>query len=258
MFSNYDDISKIIRSYIEESLTKITGDVSMLTSQIEEKYHFTLSITDTTNLGNAISVAKQARSDYNTGLQNSQFATTDWSNALEKSKELAATKEGNARDYAYKLATKVCIGTYKGPLTLDTMKELKEHGYDGTYGSTTMMQMYALYTQNQNLVEKSKIDEATIGKQANQIASYDQAYRSQFIQLENIQNQNKTIQSENESLKSANQALLDRLNAQTNEITKLSSKIEELSKKWSTQLLETFKSILGRENTNVDDNKKVM
>ena len=247
MFSNYDEVSKLIRSYIEDSLTKITGDVSMLTHQIEEKYNFTLSITDTTNLGNAISIAKQARSDYNTGLQNSQFATTDWSNALEKSKELAATKEGNARDYAYKLATKVCIGTYKGPLTMDTMKELKEHGYDGTYGSTTMMQMYAIYVQNQNLVEKSKLDEATIGKQAEQIASYDQSYRSQFIQLENLQNQNKTMQAENENLKNANQALLGRLNAQTNEITMLSNRVDDLSKKWSTQLVETLKSIFVKD-----------
>ena len=34
MFSNYDEVSKLIRSYIEDSLNKITGDVSMLTHQI--------------------------------------------------------------------------------------------------------------------------------------------------------------------------------------------------------------------------------
>ena len=130
---------------------------------------------------------------------------------------------------------------------MDTMKELKEHGYDGTYGSTTMMQMYAIYVQNQNLVEKSKLDEATIGKQAEQIASYDQSYRSQFIQLENLQNQNKTMQAENENLKNANQALLDRLNAQTNEITMLSNRVDDLSKKWSTQLVETLKSIFVKD-----------
>lgn len=248
MFSKYEEISKLIKSYIEESLTKITGDASIITSKIEEDYNFTLSITDITNLGNAISIAKQARSDYESGLKNSQLiATTDWSNALEKAKELVATKEGAARDYAFKLASKVCIGTYKGPLTIDTMKELKEHGYDGTYGSTTMMQMYAIYVQNQNLIEKEKQDEATIAKQAEQLAQYDQSYRTQFIQSENLQNQNKTMQAENENLRNANQALLDRLNAQTNEITALSERVDSLSKKWSTQLVETFKSFFGKD-----------
>lgn len=247
MLSNYEDISKMLKAYIEESLTKIAGDVSILRDKIKEDYKFELSTKDITDLGNAISIAKQARSDYNSALQNSQFATADWSDALEKQKTLAGIKEGDARQFAYTLAKKVCIGTYKGPLTIDTMKELKEQGYDGTYGSTTMMQMYSLYNKNQNLVEAQKNYEDTVAKQADQLVQYEQSFRGQYIRIENLTNENNTLKLENENSKKANQALLDRLNSQTESITMLEGRIDDLSKKWSTQLVETFKGILGKE-----------
>jgi hypothetical protein len=274
MFAKYDEIAKVIRSYIEESLTHITGNAQTLANQIEEMYHFSLSVADITNLGNAITIAKQARSDYNTGLQNSKVAVTDWANALEKSKELAASKEGNARSYAYSLANKICMGTYKGPLTMDTMKELKEHGYDGTYGSTTMIQMYSLYIQNQNLLDKSKQDEATIAKQAASNSQYEQAYRNQFIAYQNEQNKNKGLIAENENLKLQNSNLLTKIEEQTKMIQSLGERIDALSKKWSTQIMETLKGVFRpstvpqfSDNINpvqtmdsdfVEDNQKVM
>ena len=80
------------------------------------------------------------------------------------------------------IAKKMCIASYKGPLTIDTMKELKENSYDGTYGSTTMIQMYALYKQNQKLEEESKQKDAIIVNNNKQVQQYESSYRDIFIQ----------------------------------------------------------------------------
>ena len=184
MFSKYDEISKTILNYINESLMKPMADVSTLNASLQNQFGFSLSEKDMTDLRIKIETAKNTRLDYEKGLNNQNLAVTDWSNAIEKAKDLVANKESEVRGFGYLIAKKMCIASYKGPLTIDTMKELKENGYDGTYGSTTMIQMYALYKQNQKLEEESKQKDAIIVNNNKQVQQYESSYRDIFIQNE--------------------------------------------------------------------------
>lgn len=255
MFSKYDEISKIILNYINESLMKPMADVSTLNASLQSQFGFSLSEKDITDLRIKIESAKNTRIDYENGLNNQHLAVTDWSNALEKAKDLVAKKESEVRGFGYTLAKKICIASYKGPLTIDTMKELKENGYDGTYGSTTMIQMYALYNQNQKLEEESKQKDAIIVNNNKQVQQYEASYRELFIQNEKKDLEKQKLIEENNSLKT-------HLTEQTNVINTLSEKIENMSKKLTTQIMELIKAVLQKPNyvsqETMDEKNKTM
>lgn len=249
MFSKYEEISKLIRTYIEESLIKPMAGANVLNDKINQTYGVSLSEADLVNLQNSISVAKKTRNDYEIGVQNSFKATTDWSNALDKAKDLVAKREGEARNYATVLSNKLCIMLYKGPLTLDTMKELKEHGYDGTYGSTTMMQFYSLYNEKQKLEEKNNEQKAVILQNEVQIDSFRQQYTVQYQAFQQVQVENNTLKSENENLRTYQSTLTKKISEQNTVIQSLVEKVESLSKKLPVQILESIKGFFktGKE-----------
>ncbi len=259
MFSKYEEISKLIRTYIEESLIKPMASTNFLNDKINQSYGVSLSETDLVNLQNRISVAKKTRSDYEQGVKNSfKYAETDWSNALNKVSDLVAQREGEARDYATILANKLCIMLYKGPLTLDTMKELKEHGYDGTYGSTTMIQFYSLYNEKQKLEEQNNEHKAVILQNETQIDSYRQQYTIQYQTLKQVQVENNALRNENENLKIYQNALTQKISEQNTVIQNLVEKVENLSKKLPVQILESIKNFFraGKEQ-NVQVNSQL-
>lgn len=241
MFSKYDEISKTILNYINESLMKPMADVSTLNASLQNQFSFSLSEKDMTDLRLKIETAKNTRLDYEKGLNNQNLAVTDWSNAIEKAKDLVAKKESEVRGFGYLIAKKMCIASYKGPLTIDTMKELKENGYDGTYGSTTMIQMYALYKQNQKLEEEAKQKDAIIVNNNKQVQQYESSYRNLFIQNEKKELEKQKLIEENNNLKS-------RLNEQTSSINMLSERVENMSKKLTTQMIELTKTVLQKPN----------
>ena len=92
MFSKYDEISKTILNYINESLMKPMADVSTLNASLQNQFGFSLSEKDMTDLRIKIETAKNTRLDYEKGLNNQNLAVTDWSNAIEKAKDLVANK----------------------------------------------------------------------------------------------------------------------------------------------------------------------
>ena len=255
MFSKYDEISKTILNYINESLMKPMADVSTLNASLQNQFGFSLSEKDMTDLRIKIETAKNTRLDYEKGLNNQNLAVTDWSNAIEKAKDLVANKESEVRGFGYLIAKKMCIASYKGPLTIDTMKELKENGYDGTYGSTTMIQMYALYKQNQKLEEESKQKDAIIVNNNKQVQQYESSYRDIFIQNEKKELEKQKLIEENNSLKL-------RLNEQTSAINVLSERVENMSKKLTTQIMELIKAVLQKPNyvsqETMDEKNKTM
>jgi hypothetical protein len=244
MFSKYEEISKLIRNYIEESLSKPMVHPKALNEQIKQTYSVSLSETDLVNLQNTISAAKKARQDYKIGVENSFKSTTNWDNALAKARDLAVQKEGTARNLSYGLANKLCIMLYKGPLTLDTMKELKEHGYDGTYGSTTMMQMYSLYTKKDCLEQKNEEQKAQLLKSQAEVTAYRQQYTEQFQALQTTKVKNEALQKENEFLKISQKELVEKVSKQNEIIQALSEKVEQLSKKLPIQIIEGLKSLI--------------
>lgn len=242
MFSIQNEITDIILNYINESLEKpIMTDFKILNENLQAKYGFSLSEVDITNLINTINSAKNARNDYQLGVKNQFGAVTDWSNALNKSKEIVTKREGEARNLAFTYSKKICMGAYKGPLTIDAMRELKENGYDGTYGPTTMMQMYALYNQNQKLTQEAKEKDAIIVERSQQVAAYESQYRDLHIKLQNKEIEIRGLQNENSTLKT-------HLNEQNNVIASLSEKVENLSKKLSTQIMDMIRNVF-RQST---------
>ena len=98
MFSKYDEISKIISTYVNDSLLRPRADASVLNQNLQNLFGVSLSEIDITNLTNAIDSAKSARSDWQNGVNNEiSMSVTDWGNALEKAKDLVDKKEGYAR-----------------------------------------------------------------------------------------------------------------------------------------------------------------
>lgn len=255
MFSKYDEIAKIIRDYIEESLTKPMMEASLVNSKLQELYGISLSEMDITNLTAKINLAKKCRSDYNIGVQHSFASVNTASNSLDQAKEIAILKESEAREYAYTLATKVCIMLYKGPLTIDTMKELKERGYNGTYGNTTMMQMYALYTEKQRLEQNNSEQKAIISQKDKEIDAYRQTYTQQFQVLRQEQITSQTIKEENNRLQLNNQSLMETLKNQGQMIQMLTEKVENLSKKIPIQITEFLKPLFGNKVDATDHTK---
>lgn len=257
MFSKYDEIYKLLRDYIEDSFTKPMASIDVLNGELIEKYGYNMSTIDISNLSEAITFAKKCRMDYDNGVRNSQIAITDWTNALEKSKEIAFKSEGKARSYAKIIAEKACISTYKGAITLDIMKELKEHNYDGSYGSTTMVQMYALYTKCERLEEKSKTDELELKNQKEVNERTTASYRSIYIENENNKNTIDELKKENETLKIVNSELINKSTSLESKVDELSDRVKHLSEKLPIQIIETFKSIIGKQD-DIGNSKKTM
>ena len=248
MFENYHEISKDICSYVDEALTTITFSPEALYAKVEQTYGVSLSETELTNLEKTISFAKKMKKNYESGVKNSYNAVTDWGNALQKSLEIVVEEEAKARTLAYGLAKKICIVTYKGPLTVDTMRELKENGYDGTYGSATMMQMFALYMEKERLEEETKKQSATILQNQAQLNSFNQKYTEQFQTLQRVT-------AERDTLKNQNSSLYENYAQQNQIIRILSEKVEMLSKSIPVQIIETIKSFF-RGNIMTESDQK--
>lgn len=264
MFSRYDEISKLIRDYVDESLAKPMMAASALNAKIESLYEVRLSEVDLTNLVDKINVAKKCRTDYNTAVKNRAFAVTDWDNAVEKAKDIAVSREGEARAFGTLLATKVCIMLYKGPLTMDTMKTLKENQYDGTYGSPSMIQMYALYTENQRLNDENVKLNSSLTDKDKQLEQYRMNYTQLYQHSKSLETQNEDLTKINETLRTTNSQNTERMQAQAEVIQGLSDRVDHLSQKIIVQIGDMLKHFLTThipfmgDKQNQDENSKTM
>ncbi len=207
MFSKYDEISKLIRNYIEASLVKPMMDVTMLNKHLLERYGISLTNIDATNLTNKISAVKKLRSEFALKNQNSFKQDESVLAELKQQEALVVEEEGKVREFGYALANKICIMIYKGPLTIDTMKELKEHKYDGTYGNITMMQMYALYNKKQRLEDENEKLKSDNAKKDALVDAFRQQYTKQYHDLEGYKIKNDGLLNENANLRESQQQL---------------------------------------------------
>lgn len=215
MFSKYDEISKLIRNYIEASLAKENVDVAILNKYLMDKYKISLSHIDTTNLVNKISFAKKRRKEYEARLQNHLKQEEETILELKQQENMLLEEEGRVREFGYALANKICIMLYKGPLTIDTIKELKEHNYDGSYGNITMMHMYALYNQNKKLEIESAQLKADIARKDQLVNAFQQQYTKQYNELTASRIQNNGLASENANLRESNKQIMQCLSDQS-------------------------------------------
>jgi hypothetical protein len=236
MFSKYDEISKLIRSYIEASLSKPAIDVSILNNHIVQRYGISLSNIDLTDLTNKISSVKKLRNDYEIKSKNSFKQDENIVLELKNEETYVLEQEGRVREFAYILANKLCIMIYKGPLTIDTMKELKEHGYNGTYGNTTMMQMYALYNEKQRLESENEKQKAIISQKDTQIEAFRGQYTEQFYRLQEFKTKNESLMNENNNLKVSQEKLQQNLTNQGLVLQSLNQNIEALKENNIVQL----------------------
>ncbi len=200
MFSKYAEISKLIRNYIEAALVK-TIDVAILNKYLIERYGISLSKMDATNLTNRISSIKKLRNGFTIQNQNSFKQEEPVTVDLKKQESFIVEEEGKVREFGYALANKICIMLYKGPLTIDTMRELNEHNYDGTYGSITMMQMYTLYKERQRLETDNERLKINITKTNALVDAFRQQYTEQYHNLQEYKVKNDCLSSENANLK---------------------------------------------------------
>lgn len=243
MFSKYEEISKFIRNHIENALTKSGFNPKEFYNEVKQTYGVSLMEADLVNLQGAIETARKTRNAYELGVKNSARAVTDWTNALEKAKDQVAQREGSARDFSYTLATKICIMLYRGPLTLDTMKELERNGYDGTYGTTTMMQMYNLYTEKERLERSNSQQKATIQQQSEQLNSFNQKYREQYLEMQRLKTDNGDLRAHNEDLKKEHTELKETITEQGQAIVGLTLQVTELSRSLPAKIMEVMTKI---------------
>lgn len=201
MFSKYDEISKLIRNYIEASFAKNDVDVAILNKYLIDKYKISLSPIDITHLVNKISSAKKRRKEYETRLQSNLKQEEEIILELKRQENILLEEEGSVREFGYTLANKICIMLYKGPLTINTMKELKEHNYDGSYGNTTMMQMYALFKEKQKFEIENTQLKTEIMKKNELVSAFQQQYTKQYHHLHEYKIKNESLSSENTNLK---------------------------------------------------------
>lgn len=252
MFSKYDEISKLIRNYIEASLVKPMMDVTMLNKHLMERYGISLSNMDATNLTNRIAAVKKLRSEFTIKKQNSFKQDEEVLADLKKQEFFIVEEEGRIREFGYTLANKICIMIYKGPLTIDTMKELKDHKYDGTYGSTTIMQMYALYNEKQRLESNNEFFKAEIAKKDALVDAFRQQYTEQYHNLLEYKIENESLSRENANLRESQQQVRQCITDQGLALQMLNQNVTNFMQNYSRNM--AF-SIVNNEDKGVEFQK---
>lgn len=228
MFSKFDEISKVIRNYIEASFARTSVDVTVLNKFLMDKYKISLPNIDLTNLVNKISSAKKLRREYTLKMQSNSKQEEGSILELKDRQAVVLEAEGSVRELSYTLASKICIMLYKGPLTMDTMKELKEHNYDGSYGSITMKQMYALYYRNQKLETENEQLKSDNTKKATLLGAYEQQYKQLFFISQQDKIKNSDLTDENKYLRVLQEQLHQALINQGMILQSLNQNIESL------------------------------
>ena len=119
-------------------------NVLKVLEEINQRFKVNLTLDNILNLISVASFFEISKKQLNEAKDSGINQSSEISKYMQQTKSLEIK-----RDIAVsKLCNRICIESYNGPLSLETMRILSEKGYDGTYGSTSMMQMYELYQEN--------------------------------------------------------------------------------------------------------------
>ncbi len=144
MFDKYNEVLGLLNNRSLEISSGDQGQVLKVLEEINQRFKVNLTLDNILNLISVASFFEISKKQLNEAKDSGINQSSEISKYMQQTKSLEIK-----RDIAVsKLCNRICIESYNGPLSLETMRILSEKGYDGTYGSTSMMQMYELYQEN--------------------------------------------------------------------------------------------------------------
>ena len=144
MFDKYNEVLGLLNDRSLEISSGDQGQILKVLEEINQRFKVNLTLDNILNLISVASFFEISKKQLNEAKDSGINQSTEISKYMQRNKSLEIK-----RDIAVsKLCNRICIESYNGPLSLETMRILSEKGYDGTYGSTSMMQMYELYQEN--------------------------------------------------------------------------------------------------------------
>ena len=144
MFDKYNEVWGLLNNWRLEISSGDQGQILKVLEEINQRFKVNLTLDNILNLISVASFFEISKKQLNEAKDSGINQSSEISKYMQQTKSLEIK-----RDIAVsKLCNRICIESYNGPLSLETMRILSEKGYDGTYGSTSMMQMYELYQEN--------------------------------------------------------------------------------------------------------------
>ncbi len=144
MFDKYNEVLGLLDNRSLEISSGDQGQILKVLEEINQRFKVNLTLDNILNLISVASFFEISKKQLNEAKDSGINQSSEISKYMQQTKSLEIK-----RDIAVsKLCNRICIESYNGPLSLETMRILSEKGYDGTYGSTSMMQMYELYQEN--------------------------------------------------------------------------------------------------------------
>lgn len=144
MFDKYNEVLGLLNNRSLEISSGDQGQILKVLEEINQRFKVNLTLDNILNLISVASFFEISKKQLNEAKDSGINQSSEISKYMQRTKSLEIK-----RDIAVsKLCNRICIESYNGPLSLETMRILSEKGYDGTYGSTSMMQMYELYQEN--------------------------------------------------------------------------------------------------------------
>lgn len=144
MFDKYNEVLGLLNNRSLEISSGDQGQILKVLEEINQRFKVNLTLDNILNLISVASFFEISKKQLNEAKDSGINQSSEISKYIQQTKSLEIK-----RDIAVsKLCNRICIESYNGPLSLETMRILSEKGYDGTYGSTSMMQMYELYQEN--------------------------------------------------------------------------------------------------------------
>lgn len=144
MFDKYNEVLGLLNNRSLEISSGNQGQILKVLEEINQRFKVNLTLDNILNLISVASFFEISKKQLNEAKDSGINQSSEISKYMQQTKSLEIK-----RDIAVsKLCNRICIESYNGPLSLETMRILSEKGYDGTYGSTSMMQMYELYQEN--------------------------------------------------------------------------------------------------------------
>lgn len=144
MFDKYNEVLGLLNNRSLEISSGDQGQILKVLEEINQRFKVNLTLDNILNLISVASFFEISKKQLNEAKDSGINQSSEISKYMQQTKSLEIK-----RDIAVsKLCNRICIESYNGPLSLETMRILSEKGYDGTYGSTSMMQMYELYQEN--------------------------------------------------------------------------------------------------------------
>lgn len=213
MFEKYNEVLELFNNRNPEIVSGDQGQVLKVLEEINQKFKVNLTLDDILKLVSTacfveISRKQLSEAEKNFNVENGNAnQSSEISNCMQQTKKLEIQ-----RDMAVsKLCNRICIESYDGPLSLDIMEELSKKGYNGTYGSTSMKQMYELYQENIALRASNKQSRDELDKY--------------YLERSKTHDKIVSLESRYEELKEQNNKLLQQIDSLCEKLSSIASNV---------------------------------